>query len=168
MVDYLGGLEADCFLDCFDGEIHLVFEWLARDVRTDSHVRMSDPSIEGSLVQSPRLLCSLVPGLVIGQRVIFLRPVCCSIHEDNAIIPLVPEPRPRPALLIQHSLVRLPRHIGRTIRNPPIRQYQTRRLAHLSQPSDIILEVHLELYDPCLELYDVLGVVFPEITHTAS
>lgn len=162
------GFETDCLLDCFDGEIYLVLEWLARDVWADGHVGMSNPSIESALVQCSRLFCSLMPGLVIGQGVIFLRPVCCSIHEDNAIVPLVSEPGPRPSLLIQHSLVRLPRHICRTVRNPSIRQYQARRLAHLSQPSDIILKVHLELYDPCLELYDVLGVVFPEIAHTAT
>ena len=65
-------------------------------------------------------------------------------------------------------MVRFPWHVGRAVRNAPIREYQARRLAHLRQSRDIILEVHLELDDPGLKLNDVLGVVSREVAHPAA
>lgn len=168
MVDDFCRLEAYCFLDCLNGEINLVFEWFSWDVGADGHVRMTDPCVEGALVQCAGLFCGLMSCLVVGQGVKLFSSVCCGVHEDNAVIPLVSQPRPRPSLFIKHSLIRFFGHIGRTICNPSIRKNQARSLAHLCQSSDIILKVHLELDYSSLELYHILGLVFREITEPAS
>lgn len=129
---------------------------------------MAYPSIQGAFVKCSRLLRSLMPSAIIGEGVILLGAISSSIHEDDTVISLIPHARPRPALLIQHGLVRFLRHVRRAIRDPPITEDQAGALAHLRQSSYVILEVDLEFDDIRLELDEIPRVVLGEVTQPTS
>ena len=105
MVDDIVRLQANSFLYCLDGEIHFVLGRLDSDIGTNGHVGMADPCVECPLIQCSRLFCCLVPGSVVGESIVLLSAIGCSIHEDNAVVSLISEPRPCPPLLVKHRLI---------------------------------------------------------------
>ena len=108
MVNDIDRLQTDGLLDCLYGKVHLILERLSLDIRANGHVGMSNPSIQSSPIQRPRLFRSLVPGSIVGKSIVLLGAISRSIHEDNAVISLVSEARPRPPLLVKHRLIRFP------------------------------------------------------------
>jgi hypothetical protein len=125
---------------------------------------VSDPRIERPLIQRPRLRRSLMPGSVVGEGVILLGAIGRSVHEDDAVVSLVPESGPRPPLLVEHGLVGLLGHVGGAVGDSAVAEDEAGTLAHLGHAGDIVLEVDLELDDVRLELDDVARVVLPEVT----
>ena len=160
-------LEAHGLVHNLYGLSDLLVEGLSFDVGANGQVRMADPDVKSALIQVLSDLQALVTGYVVFQCVKLLCAVGSRGEEDDAVVSPISERGPAPSFLVHDGLELLLGDIGSRVGGSSVAEDDGWRLAHLCQPGEIILSVHLESDQQALEPDPLLDVELAHHDHAA-
>jgi len=130
-------------------------------------MRMSCPSLKRLLIQISSDLNALMPRYIIFKSVEGLCSISSRRHENNSIVATISQSNQTPSLLIHNCLKLFLRNVGSRVHCTPIAKHDWRRFAHFSQPSEVVLSVHLETDEQTLEFDALLNVEFGHEDHAS-
>lgn len=152
----------------FNCSLNFSFEWFTFYVWANSNMRMSNPSIKGTLVKISCNLYTFVSSFIIFETVELFSSICCWAHEDNSIISSISQGDPTPSLFVHNRLELLLWHISCGISCSTIAEDNSWGLTHFCKSSKVIFSIHLKTNKQTLETNTLLDIELAHHDHSSS